>query len=123
MPTTILSLHRKHGPLVRTGPSELSVADLSAIKKIYGPGYQVPQDRLHSVWQGHRKFNLFAERDEGVHASQRRLVSRAYAMESLRDLEAYVEESAKVFLGKMGEGVDGGNGGGFGESGALVCVW
>lgn len=50
MPQTIISLHRKHGPLVRTGPAELSVADLSAIKKIYGPGTKFRKGDWYSVW-------------------------------------------------------------------------
>jgi hypothetical protein len=35
---TMIALHHRHGPLVRTGPNEVSVSDLSAIKKIYGAG-------------------------------------------------------------------------------------
>ena len=31
-----IDLHKKHGRLVRTGPNEVSVSDLAAIKKIYG---------------------------------------------------------------------------------------
>ena len=38
MNRTMIALHDKHGKLVRTGPNEISVSDLSAIKKIYGPG-------------------------------------------------------------------------------------
>lgn len=36
MHRTMIALHRKHGKLVRTGPNEVSVSDLAAIKKIYG---------------------------------------------------------------------------------------
>lgn len=32
----MLALHAKHGKIVRTGPNEVSVTDLNAIKKIYG---------------------------------------------------------------------------------------
>lgn len=53
------------------------------------------------VWQGHRKFDLFAERDEGLHRSQRRLVSRIYSMDSLKDLEKYVDDAVKHFISKM----------------------
>jgi hypothetical protein len=31
-----IDLHKRHGKLVRTGPREVSVNDISAIKKIYG---------------------------------------------------------------------------------------
>ncbi|KAM0717345.1 hypothetical protein Q7P37_007197 [Cladosporium fusiforme] len=101
MNTTMIALHKKHGPLVRTGPNELSVSDLAAIKTIYGAGTQFRKSKWYSVWQGHRKFDLFAERDEKIHASQRRLVSRAYSMEALRDLEPHVNTAIEIFLSKM----------------------
>lgn len=101
MSQTMLALHKKHGNLVRTAPNEISVADLTAIKTIYGAGTRFRKSSWYSVWQGHRKFDLFAERDEKIHAGQRRLVSRAYAMESLKDLEPYVDDSISVFLDRM----------------------
>lgn len=36
MHRVMLNLHEKHGKLVRVGPKEVSVADLAAIKAIYG---------------------------------------------------------------------------------------
>lgn len=36
MHRTMISLHKKHGKLVRTGPNEVSISDLTAIRKIYG---------------------------------------------------------------------------------------
>lgn len=103
MSVTMIALHQKYGSLVRTGPNEVSVSDLGAIKTIYGAGTRFRKSDWYSVWQGHRKFDLFAERDEKVHGSQRRLISRAYAMESLRDLEPYVNNAVNVFLDNMAE--------------------
>jgi hypothetical protein len=51
------------------------------------------------VWQGHRKFDLFAERDEDVHSSQRRLVNNIYSMASLKDFEGKVDEVVAHFMG------------------------
>lgn len=99
MHRTMIALHKRHGKLVRTGPRELSVSDLSAIKKIYGPGTKFRKSEWYSVWQGHRKFDLFAERDEHIHGLQRRLVSRIYSMESLKDLEKYVDDAVAHLVG------------------------
>ena len=123
MHRTMVGLHKKHGKLVRTGPNEVSVSDLTAIKKIYGEyhhhwgnlqrrglweadlsagaGTKFRKSNWYSVWQGHRKFDLFAERNEGIHGSQRRLVSRIYSMESLKDLETYVDDAVSHFMTKM----------------------
>lgn len=130
----MIDLHAKYGPLVRTAPNEVSVADLTAIKSIYGAGTKFRKSAWYSVWQGkslglmllsgtctkylrsipgHRRFDLFAERNERLHGEQRRLVSRAYSMESLRDLEPFVDNAVKVFLDNMeerlGQVVDMGN--------------
>lgn len=103
MNRVMIQLHEKYGNLVRTGPNEVSVASLPAIKKIYGAGSKFRKSDWYSIWQGHRKFDLFAERDEGIHAGQRRLVSSAYSMSSLMDLEEYVNDVVNVFMAKMKE--------------------
>ncbi len=101
MNVTMIDLHNRHGALIRTGPNEVSVAEPAAIKTIYGAGTKFRKSDWYSVWQGHRKFDLFAERNEKVHGEQRRLVSRAYSMEALRDLEPYVDKAVNVFLNNM----------------------
>lgn len=101
MHRTMINLHKRHGKLVRTGPNEVSVSDLSAIKSIYGAGTKFRKSDWYSVWQGHRKFDLFAERDERVHGPQRRLVSRMYSMDALKDLEVYVDDAVQQFMDKM----------------------
>ena len=60
MHRTMIKLHEKYGNLVRTGPNEISVVDLPAIKKIYAAGTKFSKSDWYSVWQGHRKFDLFA---------------------------------------------------------------
>lgn len=103
MHTTMIHLHSIHGPLVRTGANEISVADPTAIKSIYSGGSKFRKSDWYSVWQGHRKFDLFGERDEKIHGQQRRLVSGSYSMAALRDLEPYVESAVKLFLQNMEE--------------------
>lgn len=68
-----------------------------------GAGTKFKKSDWYSVWQGHRKFDLFAERDERIHGTQRRLVSRIYSMDSLKDLEKYVDDAVDVFMTKMQE--------------------
>ena len=53
------------------------------------------------MWQGRRKFDLFAGRDERTHGEHRRLVASAYSMASLKDLEEYVDQSVLCFLDQM----------------------
>ena len=60
MHRTMIKLHKEHGSLVRTGPNEISVVDLPAIMKIYAAGTKFSKSDWYAVWQGHRKFDLFA---------------------------------------------------------------
>jgi hypothetical protein len=110
MHRTMIKLHAKHGKLVRTGPDEVSVSDLTAIKKIYGAGTKFRKSDWYTVWQGHRKFDLFPERDEKIHGAQRRLVSGIYAMNSLVQYQGKVDEAIEVMVQQMrnkgGETVD-----------------
>ncbi|KAI4756590.1 cytochrome P450 [Aureobasidium sp. EXF-3400] len=103
MHRTMIALHEKHGPIVRNGPNEVSIADLSAIKTIYGAGTKFRKSDWYSVWQGHRTFDLFAERDEKLHGKQRSSISSAYAMTSLKDLEPYVDDTVNRFMDAMSE--------------------
>ena len=60
MHRTMIKLHRELGNLVRTGPNEVSVVDPSAIRKIYAARTKFLKSDWYGVWQGHRKFDLFA---------------------------------------------------------------
>ena len=60
MHRTMIKIHKQYGNLVRTGPNEVSVAELSAIKKIYAAGTKFSKSGWYGVFQGRRKFDLFA---------------------------------------------------------------
>lgn len=90
----VIRLHNTYGPMIRIAPNEVFIVDPLAIKKIYG------------MLQGGRKFDLFGEQDIAVHASQRRLVSRIYAMETLKDLEPYLDSTIQRFMAKIKQMLD-----------------
>lgn len=100
-----------------------SVADLDGIKMIYGQsislfhrsqksdschhptgaGSQFHKSDWYSVLKGRRTFDPFAEQDPHVHAAQKKLVIRPYAMETLKDLEPYVDSTIYHFMERMAE--------------------
>lgn len=51
--------------------------------------------------QGPCPFDLVGERDEQVHSSQRKLVARAYATDSLLHLEQNVDDVIRSLLAKL----------------------
>lgn len=100
---TSIALHKAYGPIIRIAPNEVSIADPAAIRTIYGAGGGFRKSDWYSVWQGTRTFDLFAGRDEKVHGQHRKIVARAYTMETLKDLEPYVDDCLAVFMRKMDE--------------------
>jgi cytochrome P450 len=103
MHTTMIALHKKHGKLVRTAPNEVSISDPTAIKTIYGAGTKFRKSDWYSVWQGHRKFDLFGGRDEKVHGQHRRLISSIYSLDQLKKLEPGVDTAISLFCKRLGE--------------------
>ncbi|KAF5517410.1 Cytochrome P450 monooxygenase gsfF [Colletotrichum aenigma] len=73
------------------------------LHEIHGAGSKFRKSDWYSVWQGRRKFDLFPERDDAIHAAQRRLVSRPYAMSTLKELEPYVDSAIHVLFDKLNE--------------------
>jgi cytochrome P450 len=103
MHTTMIALHKKHGKLVRTAHDEVSISDPTAIKTIYGAGTKFRKSEWYSVWQGHRKFDLFGGRDEKVHGQHRRLISSIYSLEQLKKLEPGVDSAITLMIKRLGE--------------------
>ncbi|OAK96861.1 cytochrome P450 [Phaeosphaeriaceae sp. SRC1lsM3a] len=108
MHTTMIALHKKHGKLVRTAHNEVSISDPTAIKTIYGAGTKFRKSDWYSVWQGHRKFDLFGGRDEKVHGQHRRLISAIYSLEQLKKLEPCINETIDLLIGRLREVTKGG---------------
>ena len=79
------------------------VHSLLANKSWPGASSKFPKSDFYSVFQGHRKFDLFGERQGEVHRSHRRLVSSIYSAESLKDFEPYVDQAIDLFIDKMNE--------------------
>lgn len=108
MHTTMIALHKKHGKLVRTAHNEVSISDPMAIKTIYGAGTKFRKSDWYSVWQGHRKFDLFGGRDEKVHGQHRRLISSIYSMDRLKKLEPCIETTIDLLIERLREVTKGG---------------
>ncbi|KAL2273789.1 hypothetical protein FJTKL_04106 [Diaporthe vaccinii] len=98
-----VSLHKKYGKVVRIGPKTLSVTDPAAFREIYKAGNRYIKSESVGILKAGRPFDLPGERDERIHAEQRKLVARAYSMESMIHLEPRVDETLTTLLQKFDE--------------------
>ncbi|RAL02329.1 cytochrome P450 [Aspergillus ibericus CBS 121593] len=96
-----IALHRKYGPVVRIAPNHLSVADPTAFREIYKAGGKFIKSDSYNVPNGAHSFDLFRQRDEKVHAEQRKLVARAYSMNSMVHLEPNVNPVIRSMMRKL----------------------
>lgn len=55
----------------------------------------------YSVLQGSRPFDLVNQRNEKIHSEQRKLVTRAYSMDSIAYLEPQVDTVLKTFVDQL----------------------
>ncbi|KAL4782016.1 cytochrome P450 [Aspergillus varians] len=85
---TIHALHRKHGPVVRLAPDELSVNSLHGLRVIYTGAFE-----KHSVYRdlflNFHTDNLVGTVPNEPHARQKRMLSRVYS-------KSYLQESADL---------------------------
>ncbi|KAI0528350.1 cytochrome P450 [Xylaria digitata] len=99
----LVALHQRYGQVVRIGPNELSVCDPEAFLQIYRVNGAYSKSASYSVVKGSRPFDLAGERNEKIHSAQRRLVARAYSMESTMKLESQIDELVTPLLKKLDE--------------------
>ncbi|KAL3436403.1 cytochrome P450 [Aspergillus tetrazonus] len=92
-------MHEKYGPIIRTGPANLSVSDPAAIPLVLsdratcvkGPWYDrsLPLVNLHTV------------RDKRVHDARRKVFTKAFTPSALREYEERVAVHCEEFVRQM----------------------
>ena len=74
----IRDLHAKYGPVVRTGPGEVSFASLSALRTIYGAGSGFERTSFYRMFDAYGHQNLFTYASVHEHALRKKLLAHAY---------------------------------------------
>ncbi|POS73578.1 hypothetical protein DHEL01_v208032 [Diaporthe helianthi] len=95
--------HKKYGKVVRVAPNALSVTDPTAFREIYKAGNKFIKSDSTDVLTTGRSFDIAGERNEKIHGEQRKLVARAYSLESMIQLEPRVDETVQTLLDKFDE--------------------
>ncbi|KAK1751472.1 cytochrome P450 [Echria macrotheca] len=95
----IQKLHQKYGPIVRTGPSNLSVIDPAAIRIVLSNESRC----IKSPWYERSLpvVNLHTVRDKKTHDARRKLFSKAFSPGALADYEERVVVHCEEFVRQM----------------------
>ncbi|KAI1744493.1 cytochrome P450 monooxygenase [Xylaria scruposa] len=99
--------HRKHGPVFRVSPNELSFASVESWKQIYGfppPGQQqlIKSDFYDIYGAGFETGCIGSERDPQKHAMKKKHLSAAFSTQALNSQEALVQHCWDGFISKIG---------------------
>ncbi|KAL4793042.1 benzoate 4-monooxygenase cytochrome P450 [Aspergillus venezuelensis] len=104
----VRSLHRQYGDVVRVGPSELSLANPAAIKKVHWP--QATPRKSPSYDQQLPRVSLETTRDTQQHSQLRKVWDRAFNTRALRDYSSRVQKHAArlsdVFDSSLNQSID-----------------
>lgn len=114
-----LRLHEHHGPFVRLGPNNISIASPVAIPILYNTRTRFPKSPFYPVMgniaHGKTIPTIFSTQDESVHEMMKRPIAQVYAMSNLKTYEPLVESTESVFFEKLGKVAD--------NEGRVVWTW
>ncbi|KAL1889734.1 hypothetical protein Sste5346_008720 [Sporothrix stenoceras] len=102
---TRFDLHRKYGPVVRTGPNELSFADQDTIKAIYGQSSE-PCLKAPSFYKGFTMTgteSVFSSTDRDLHVRMRRLLSNGFSQKGVVHFETDIASLVERYLRIVGD--------------------
>ena len=103
-----LTLHQKHGKIVRLGPGIYSFDDVDAVKTIYGKGTEFDKSDWYSAWNAPGFKTLFTEPSVKVHGLLRRKFQHTYSMSSLVTYEGYADHCIELLKQRLEELAKGG---------------
>ncbi|KAK5382251.1 hypothetical protein LTR20_006117 [Exophiala xenobiotica] len=102
-----IRLHQKYGPIVRIAPNEVSIDDPEeSLRIIYGPGSQYRKARWYEASDPPGAHSLFTDSDIQRHAHDRRMVSAAFSMTAVTEMEDFISDCVTMFETRLGEFAD-----------------
>ncbi|KAE9376326.1 cytochrome P450 [Stipitochalara longipes BDJ] len=104
-PAVYLELHEQYGPIVRTGPNTVSIADPTTIPTIYGISSNFLKSKFYITmsprYEGEIMDSMFTTRDPARHKALKRPVAGKFSMTSIRTMEPLVNQCSEIFVQAM----------------------
>ncbi|KAH6669246.1 benzoate 4-monooxygenase cytochrome P450 [Halenospora varia] len=99
-PLVDMKLHKKYGPIVRTGPCEVLVSSPQSFKTIYGAGSSFAKAEWYigtsdCGWGGPDDLDFLNEANMEKYRMQRRAIGPAYTADAVKDYEENLNEILK----------------------------
>jgi cytochrome P450 len=98
-PHVMESLHRRHGPIVRIAPNEISFSTPQSFKDIYGPATKSKKlFRKSELFYDIEIPNIAYERDPEKHVAKHRMFASQFSARALRDQEYLIHQHVDFFI-------------------------
>lgn len=106
--TQIMSDSNTSGPIVRTGPTSLSLTTAEALQAVHTDrsANVMRGDWYRTLDQSSGAYSTQSCMDKQEHLFRRRILSQAFSERALRDAETFVMNNVKIFCDRMGEGAE-----------------
>ncbi|KAJ5971237.1 uncharacterized protein N7479_001155 [Penicillium vulpinum] len=90
----VYNLHKEHGPIVRTGPSNLSLNVPEAVQLLYGPESLCDKTAWYEVSLPLQ--NLHTVRDKKAHENRRKVWAHAFSPKALTEYDRRIAEHSEL---------------------------
>ncbi|KAJ5814942.1 hypothetical protein N7474_006719 [Penicillium riverlandense] len=97
----IYDLHKQYGPIVRTGPSNLSLNVPEAVQLIYGAESTCGKTAWYET--SLPLMNLHTVRDKKVHDLRRKVWARAFSPKALNEYDGRIAEYSELFCRQIAD--------------------
>lgn len=97
---TIHALHRRHGPVIRLAPDELSVNSLHGLRVVYTGAFE-KHPLYRDLFLNFHTDNLVGMVPNAPHARQKRMLSRVYSKSYLQESDALRSLSAIILSQRL----------------------
>jgi cytochrome P450 len=96
----IFELHKRYGPVVRVGPTEVSFNSTSALRAIYGAGSGFERTSFYHMFEAYGRKNMFSSVTVKEHGERKKMFAAAYAKSAMLrgDNAAMIENKVRQYL-------------------------
>ncbi|KAE8349885.1 cytochrome P450 [Aspergillus coremiiformis] len=100
-PRYVHALHEKYGPVVRIGPDEVDVSDISGAREVHRIGSGFLKSPWYSLLNRKDTQSIFTTTDPKFHNAHRRLLSSPMSESSLKSMEPLIDSRVRLAIQKM----------------------
>lgn len=96
-----IAVHRKYGPIVRTGPNEVSISSPEAALDLFKTGKGFHKTDFYGVFPPPENPDIFTETRESVHGVKKRYAATPYSLASMQQCTDRIEGTEQLLISQL----------------------